>query len=458
MSRKRLTQLLSIYTENQGGLDTLLDKAADENRTTLTPEEETQVTAFRARLDEVGPELESLAGAEARSAQMADLVAGVQGDGDAEGEGAPVNADGTNSRGRYTTQDRDPGHYRSAKQGGRNSFFHDLVHARPEVSDDGDARTRLAEHTRALTTGVAGAGIVPPKWLTDMYAPLARQGRVVANAVRHIDLGDDPRPVTLPKQTTGTDAVVVEQATENTHPSETDAFATDVDVVTFKPTAGIQVVARQTIDMTDPSIDELIYGDMISVYDDKVEQKVVTAMVAAAAAAATVRTFATDTSATDAANTNWNDVNPGPVALDAMVDAEFAVWGARTEPADIAIMRIPRWGSFRKLRDLQGRAFLPPEYTRQTAVNVEGMGTVVRLGQVEDMEVLPTKAMGTTAYPENILAARSQDTILWEGALQRFRFEEVAGPESIKLGIWAYTGCLVRYATSSVRRVVITAA
>jgi hypothetical protein len=460
MSRKRLAQLQSLYTEHTATLTKIRDKAAEENRAKLTPDEETQVRASQAELDVVIPELEALAGSETRNAQMADLLAGVQDAVDEDNtDQASGGKDGTGeTRGKFTTQDRDPGHYRSAKEGGRNSFFHDLVHSRPEVSDDTEARTRLAEHTRALTTGVAGAGIVPPKWLTDLYAPLARQGRVVANAVRHIDLGDDPRPVTLPRQTTGTDSVIAEQSSENTHPSETDGFATDVDVVTFKPTSGIQVVSRQTIDMTDPSIDELIYGDMISVYDNKCEDKVVAAMVAAATAAATVTTFATDSSAASPDTGDWADIDPVPVALDAMIDAEFAVWAARFEPADAAIMRIPRWGKFRKLRDLDGRALIPPEFARQQMVNVEGVGSVAARGQVEDLAVLPTKSMGTTAYPESILVARLADTVFWEGALQRFRFEEVAGPESIKLGIWAYTGVLVRYPASSVRRIVITAA
>ena len=40
----------------------------------------------------------------------------------------------------------------------------------------------------------------------------------------------------------------------------------------------------------------------------------------------------------------------------------------------------------------------------------------------------------------------------------RFRYEEVAGPESVKLGVWAYTAVIVRQAANSVRRVQITAA
>jgi HK97 family phage major capsid protein len=446
MSRARLAQLSSLYTEHSAALTMIRDKAATENRLALTTDEETQVRSHQEELDRIIPELESLAGSEARNDQMAALISGVQDAVDAD-NGAGNTTGSAETRGTFTTQDRDPGHYRSAKEGGKHSFFHDLVHARPEVSDDTEARTRLTEHTRALSTGVAGAGIVPPKWLTDQYAPLARQGRVVANAVRHIDLGDDPRPVVLPRQTTGTDAVVAEQATENTHPTETDAFATATDTVAFKPTSGIQVVSRQTIDMTDPSIDELIYGDMIDVYDNKVEAKVVAAMVAAAVTNGAVTTFANQAA--------WAT---GAAALDAVIDAEFALWAARFRPADAAIMRIPRWGKFRKLRDTQGRALIPPEFARQSTVNVDGVGSPVQSrGQVEDLYVFPTNAMGTVATPEYILTARLADTILWEGALQRFRFEEVAGPESIKLGIWAYTGCLVRYPASSVYMTQITA-
>jgi hypothetical protein len=40
----------------------------------------------------------------------------------------------------------------------------------------------------------------------------------------------------------------------------------------------------------------------------------------------------------------------------------------------------------------------------------------------------------------------------------RFRYEEVAGPESVKLGIWAYTAVMVRQTANSVRKLTISAA
>lgn len=447
MSRKRLDQLKSLYSEHMAALTAIRDKAATENRAALTDDEAAQVRQHDEALEKVIPELEALASSETRNRQMADLLAATDEDVDQDEDDQQrgrQDGRGETRAARYTTRDRDPGHYRSAKEGGKHSFFHDLVYSRPDFMDDGDARTRLQEHQRALTTGVAGAGLVPPKWLTDEYAPLARQERRLANAVRHIDLGDDPRPMTLPHQTAGTDAVVAEQATENTHPSETDAFATSTVTVTPKPTSGIQVISRQMVDMTTPAADELIYGDLISVYDTKVEAAVAAAMVTAAGAA-------TVTFATEAA------FNTGEDAPDAVITTEFAVWEARTLPPDLAVMRIGRWGKFRKLRDTTGRALIPPEMARQQMVNVDGVGTLNAAGIIEDLAVMPTAGLGTTAYPENILVARARDTILFEGAVQRFRFEEVAGPESIKLGIWAYTAVTVRY-SSSVERIQVTAA
>ena len=54
--------------------------------------------------------------------------------------------------------------------------------------------------------------------------------------------------------------------------------------------------------------------------------------------------------------------------------------------------------------------------------------------------------------------ARAADTILFESPTLRFRYEEPDGPETIRLGIWAYVGVLTRYAGASVKRLQVTAA
>lgn len=443
---RRREEFRTVHERARGVVETAAEAENGAGRD-LTEAELAAVTADRERAEALSTEIEQLVEDELRAARVAAGYAEIGAPTDPEnagGEGQERSEHDTSGNGAGSSstsaQDRDPGHYRSAAEGGRNSFFTDLVRAR---EGDTDAATRLQEHNRALSTTVSGAGIVPPRWLTDEYESLARQGRVVAEMVRHIPISD-PTPMTLPRQTAGTDGVIAEQATENTHPSETDAFATTTDVVTPKPTSGIQVVSRQMIDSTNPAADALIYGDMLSVYNRKIEDKVTAALVTAAgAAAATLASDAADFTATK--------------AEDAITDAAISVWNARKLPADALCMRISRWGRFMKFRDSTGRRLYPAE---GEMVNISGRGSVQVPGSVGGMGVAATDGLGIggVTFPENILVFRSGDTILFEGSVLRFRYEEVAGPESVKLGVWAYSAVIVRQAASSVRRVQITAA
>jgi HK97 family phage major capsid protein len=411
----------------------------------LTEAELAAVEADRERAEALATEIQTLVEDELRAARVAAGYAEIGAPAEAEnagsGERSEHDTSGNGGTGNAQTQDRDPGHYRSAIEGGEHSFFADIVRSR---EGDTDAATRLHEHNRALSTGVGGAGIVPPQWLTEEYETLARQGRVVAELVRRIEI-TNPAPMTLQRQTAGTDGVLAQQASENTHPTETDAFATTTDVVTPKPTSGIQVVSRQMIDMTNPAADSLIYGDMLSVYNRKIEDAVTAALVTAAGAA--VATFASDA-------TNFT----AAAAEDGITDAAIAVWNARKLPADAVVMRVSRWGRFNKFRDTAGRRLYPTGEGQ--LVNVSGRGSVQVPGTVGGLAVAATDGLGIggATYPENILVFRTGDTILFEGNMLRFRYEEVAGPESVKLGVWAYSAVIVRQAANSVRRVSITAA
>jgi hypothetical protein len=375
----------------------------------------------------------------------ADVTLGVSAGADGADEDAQIRAAvGTSST---MTRDRDPGIYVRSQtietgehRGERtHSFFHDLVHA---SEGDTGARERLGAHHRALSNASQGAGLVPPVWLTSEFEYLARQGRQVADIVRHYPLGNDPRPITLPRQTAGTDSVIAQVSPENTHPSETNGINTTTDVVTPVPTSGIQVVSRQMIDMDDPAIDAFVYGDMLSVYNTKVEAQVCAAMVTAAGSAVT--TYASDA-------TNFT----ASAAEDGVTDAAFGVWNARKLPADIVAMRVLRWGKFNKFRDTSGRRLYPTDESQ--IVNGSGRGSVTSPGSVGGLPVIGTDGLGTSGYAETILVARSQDTILFEGDIMRFRYEEVAGPESVKLGIWAYTAVMVRQTANSVRKLTISA-
>lgn len=443
MPNPYLQTLHDKYTQLQTAMAAVKEKAVTENRDLS----EDELTSVRGMAEQGAPllrQIEDLTEVELRDRKVQELAAQISGDATAEAVRARTDPELTSvTRTRpgaqplARTQDRDPGHYtRSAP----NSFFGDLHRSR---HGDDDAARRLAEHNRALTTGSAGAGVVPPHWLTDEFELLARQGRALASAVRNIGLGSDPRPITLPKQTTGTDAEIVEQSAENDATEDDDAWASSTDTVTPKPTAGIQIVSRQMLDMSSPAIDLLIYGDMLAAYNLKIEKKVGAAMVTAASTAVT-------TFATEAAFQTDQD------AYDAVVDTSIAVRNARKLPADLIAMGIVRYGEFLKLKDADGRPLIVEN--SMGPMNAIGVGTVQVDGRLAGLGIIATDGVSTGSYPESVIVARAADTILFESDTLRFRYEEPLGPESVKLGVWGYSAVIVRQAGKSVKRFVVTAA
>jgi hypothetical protein len=114
---------------------------------------------------------------------------------------------------------------------GRPSFYRDL--AMGQVFADPAAGQRLARHAhelevdgqagpqqRAIGTG-AVTGLVPPAYVTEQFAELARAGRPVANAMQPMPLPETGMTVNISRITTGTSAA--SQSSENVAVSETNA-------------------------------------------------------------------------------------------------------------------------------------------------------------------------------------------------------------------------------------------
>lgn len=425
-----LKKLREDYTALKTSMDDVQTRAADEKRD-LTDDELALVQGQANRASKLAEQINLLTEQENRAAEVAEAAAEL----DQRMETRESNTQ---------AKDRDPGHYRSEAEGGKHSFFGDMYRAK--YNGDQTASLRLEQHNRALDTGGEGVGLVAPKWMTEEFQTLLRQGRDLVDKVRRIPLGNDPRPITIPKQTAGTDSEVLEQSAENDPTDWDDAFDTDVDTVTPKPTRGGQVFSRQMLDMASPAIDNLIFGDLIAAYNQKVEAKVGSAIVTAAGSAVT--TFATEAAFSA----------DGGVAFDAIIDAGMAVWAARKLPADLLVMRIRRYGALKKIRDADDRPLLPANSMGAMAVNVNGVGTIQTPGMIEGLALAVTDGVGTTAYPESMIAQRASDVLFFEGNQLRFNDPYTEGPESIRLAIWAYTAVYVRYPGSSGKRVVITAA
>jgi HK97 family phage major capsid protein len=412
LSNAYLASLRAKYDEAKTNIEALQTRAVDESRD-LSDAELRSVTELGETAKKLHEQIKPLAEIETRNAQVTSMTANI----------LPATEVRTSST---STQDRDPGHYRSEKTGGQRSFFAD--HYRANVLHDVEAGRRLEEHSRAVTQASGGTGIVPPKWLTDEYEGIGRQNRAVADAVRNLPLGRDPRPLVLPKQTTGTDANVLSQSAEgaNTAGWGTDRFATDNDTLTPVTKAAYQDVSRQLLDSSSPAVDALIFGDLHGAWDQVVEGIVCAAILAGGTATGT--TFATEAL-----------FKAG--AIDAVIDAQTAVAGDLRGTADLAIMNFRRFGSFRKLEDTTGRKQMPvSRYGPQNASGALGNQLV---GDIEGVDALASAGV-PTAYAEKYAVLRRAAVILAESDLLDFTYEQVVGPSSVRMGVWGYVGALVR--------------
>lgn len=424
------------YEALRSSIEGLQTRAAEENRD-LTADELRSVQDQGEAAKGLASEIESLTEIQNRHAAVAKLGAEIAA-GTRDG-GTETRAGAERLTGGTQTRDRDPGHYR--KDGSEHSFFSDLFHAR-SLQDEGAMR-RLVEHNRALNQAAEGPGVIPPVWMTQEFAEIARQQRRVASAVRQIPLSS-PAAISMPKQTAraGTVAELVTEGTSTT--SFVDGWDSAVDTVAPKATSGGQKVTRQLLDASNPAIDMLIYSDLIADYNRAVENKVVAAMISSAPTA--TKTYASDA-------TNWLATSDASKSDD-LVDLLTAVRNARKLPADVIVMSVTRYGDHLKLKDGSGRPLIPLD--SNAPMNVIGTGSVAVDGRIHGVGLLASD--GITQYPESIVAARASDTILFESPVLRFRYEEPDGPEVIRLGIWAYTAVYVKYSGDSVKRVQITAA
>ena len=134
------------------------------------------------------------------------------------------------------------------RDGGEYSFLQDAY--RSEFGGDWQARERLERHQRAaletrdVGTSAFGA-LVPPQYLVDMFAPIARAGRPIANSVRRLPLPAGGMTFNIPRGTTGTTTAV--QAAENDAVSETNFDETTL-AVSLQTIAGQQDVSRQALE------------------------------------------------------------------------------------------------------------------------------------------------------------------------------------------------------------------
>jgi HK97 family phage major capsid protein len=302
----------------------------------------------------------------------------------------------------------------------RLSFFRDMLHA--QLDADPDARSRLERwnlQMRANGTTTTGAGVVPPTWLFEEFAAIAHGARPWADAIRRVGI-TDANPVNIGvAQPPG--AVIAAQASEGTAPTDGNFNAT---VLTTSPKTytGKVDVSRQLVDGSNPAVDGIVFADCMGSYNEQIETAVVNAFETAASYAATITYPGTAPVYTN--------------LFDCFVDGAASVRKHRKAPPRIVFCSEGAWAYMAKEKDQQGRPLVTTGY--HGPVNAYGLGEAVTYGaiagEVVGLQVIPSWA----AVDNHLYVAKADDLLLLESSTFNFRYEEVLGPELIRLGVWGY--------------------
>jgi HK97 family phage major capsid protein len=319
---------------------------------------------------------------------------------------------------------------RDLPDGQRRSFFRDLLHA--QLDNDTECRSMLERHsmmTRAAGTTTTGAGVVPPTWLFEEFAIIAHGARPWADSLRRVGI-TDANPVNIGiQQSPG--AVVGVQASENAVPADGN-FNANLLTTSPKTYTGKVDVSRQLVDGSNPAVDGIIFADVMGAYNEQIESAVVTAFEGAASYAATITYPGTAPAYT--------------LITDCFIDAGASIRKHRKAPPRVVLCSEGAWAFIAKEKDTAGRPVVVTGY--HGPMNAYGLGEAITYGQVagevNGLSVIPTWAQ---TVDNHIFVAKVDDCLLLESSTFNFRYEEVLGPETIRLGVWGYAAPVVgRYA------------
>lgn len=432
-----LKSLRDQYEGLKKGIEGLQARAAEAKRD-LTNEELRSVIEQGEKAKSLYTQIEDLSEIELRNAKVESMnaavtaaIAGSRSEpahdhSNSGGNGGGSADDGTRSvkLGGATTQDRDPGFYTSSS---KYSFMGDQY--RSARMGDESARDRLTKHTNALRdnehlrdvlgagASTGGAGLVPPVWLADQFAPILHRRLRVASMLRQVPwAGPFAWSIPIAGTAGGTAAVA-----EGVNPSESDPTYT-VLTVTPKTIAGYSEVSRQMLEASNPAVDAVIWGDLLGDFYDDAETEVISAMAAQASVnAVTVA-----------------DGNVAAGARNGVLDAIAAISDNSAGDADIFVGRGARWVSYLKLADSSGRPLiLAQSYNPQNAIGLGGATNGFRSPVQGSLESLLAVTSPTVAA-NTAFVINSQELLFSSSPPMQFKFEEPAGPALIRVGVWGY--------------------
>ena len=427
MPNRLLEQLRTQHAELSAQYDDVLNRCADEGRDPSDAEAGI-LEGLTGQLGPLGERIVTLRSADDRRLATMNALdnypqVGDAGTGSAGGDRMPV----VHVRADELVYRRDGG------PDGTQGFFRDLVATREGDRDAGDRIERHQVQMRAMGSTVGGAGVVPPVWLPEEFAALARGARPIADTFRRVPI-TSAAPVTVGVQTSG--ALVGTQPNEG-DPASDGNFTADPLVTTPKTKSGKIDVSRQLVDGSNPAVDAILYGDLMGAYMEQVELEAVTALSIQTGIAASVPVDTTTETIVDG-------ISHGATAVRT---------GRKRQPTHVYMTHVG-YGALTREKDAAGRPLITTG--RYGPMNAQGLADPTQYdgvaGDVLGLLVVPSWA----GVDGNMYVARADDLLLLESATLTFRYEEVVGPEQIRLGVWGYVAAVTGRYPKGIAKLIVT--
>jgi HK97 family phage major capsid protein len=425
-----------------------LEARAVEAKRDLTNEEMRSIIEMGEKNKSLYTQIEDLSEIELRNAKVAAMqakvaaaVAGSTPEPEGEPEGEPSD-DGTRSvkLGGAKTRDRDPGYY---TRGSQHSFVGDQYRA--TKLGDTAAAERIAKHANALRDDVHlrdvlgagattfGAGLVPPVWLAEQFAPVLHRKLRVASQLRQVPWAG-PFPWSIPIAGT---VALTSSITEGVNSTETDP-GYSILTVTPGTIMGYSEVSRQMLEASNPAVDSVIWGDLTGDFLDRCEIAVITALEA--------QTGVNLATVTD------NTVVTG--MRNVVLDGIAAVSDNSGGDADIFVSKNSKWVSYLKLTDTTNRPLIEAQrYAPMNAVGIQQPGQQFRSpiqGDLESLAVVTSPSVGTMRG----FVINSQELLYQNSPPMQFSFEQPAGPALIRVGVWGYVAVVTGRRPKAITKIV----
>lgn len=430
LMRQRLDALLTERNAVDDQANALFDAMAAEQRSEPNEAEAAQLAELRAevrRIDEQRAQTEQRI-AEIEAAQAARAAA------DAaivslrtNPAPAPAGASAVRVTGQPATYRRD----------GDASFFYDMVNRSvdPDAADRiGRNQAEMREVERRAGTTANLAGLIPPQYLIDLFAPIVRSGRITAGLVDNRPLPPLGTSFNFGRATTGT--LVGAQALENASLSNQD-FDDTLSSFSLTTIGGYTEMSRQEIERS-ANGDEMVVMDLASIYSNELNRQV----VAGSGASGQLKGIL---NATGILAVTYTDASPTVAELyPKLADAIQQVNTQRQMPASAIVMHPRRWGWFTAALDSQNRPLVNINGgafnsmggdSADAAFGVGGpVGTLMGLPVYIDPTV-PTN-LGAGTNEDRIIISRFVDNKLFEDTgVVPYRMYEEPGSAALTLRI-----------------------